>query len=275
VFQNDGSIIAKYRALAFNNIKGKIRISADVGVGSAAKPILMNNLQFATITFSPIAVTSTPSTIKVEYQAGGRNDSNLVLFENGITRSQDVLSTNGYLTFTTNASTTTPASAPDQTTDPTQLAYYQNTTATSATTGSQALNVNYQLQGRTSNEALVEVRYRKANSNIIRTFNAAGNANGTFSMKIDPGSYIFAVRTSGYKWKVTGTDASPVVVSPSTTGFNATTIFAGDFDDTNIVDDNDLKIYLSRYASFNKIMDLDDSGEINGLDYEMMRQNSK
>lgn len=152
----------------------------------------------------------------------------------------------------------------------------------SPTTGGnpQQVTLKYRLQGKTrpgiSNASPVVLKYRPVGSTTATTLTLQGNSSGEMVITIAPGSYVFLLDVPGYLARRIGTNSQPVVISPNNQllDLSTTLLLGGDFNDDGVVNEVDFTLlFLANYAKTHATVDLDASGQVNNLDFGIMRNN--
>lgn len=191
----------------------------------------------------------------------------------------------GVSTTPTATPTLIPTSVPSGSPTPTSLptpTFTPIPTSTPAPTNpqSQSMVLRYRMQGKTrsgvSNAASISLSIRSINSTALTTYNLAGNTNGETSFSILPGDYVLFLTIPGYLTKQFGTDSQPVTIVSGNTLLDLTgyPLLGGDFNQDGTVNEVDYTLYfLTSYASNNNLVDLDGSGQVNNLDFSILRNN--
>lgn len=299
--------LPSYPALTYSNSQGTISISANIGSGTSATPISGNALHIGTITFLAGAQT-TGTPVSFDFTPGSRNDSNIVA--GGTIATQDPVDILESVTNTTivisggptptpapPTPTPTPTRVPTVTPTPTPLPTGAPTptptriptptptsapspTPTPTPAPSQSVTLKLRFQGRmrqgADNRKSIILSYRPAGGGQLTRINTLTLSNGEVTITIAPGNYLFLVDTAAYLARRYGSDSTPVVITSSTNylDFSSSPLLGGDFNSDGIVNEVDHSAYfLPRFMSNDAIADLDGSGEVNNLDFAIMRSN--
>lgn len=292
VVQNPTSAFSSYPSLTFDNVAGTIILSANIGSGPTPPPVNSASEVIGTITFQPTSVSAS-ATVTFDYTSGALNDSNIVLYDPQSQQPADILSGVSNLTFVVQAqptgvptNTPTPTATPLPTSTPTTVP--PNATPTSIATATptptapnaQAVTLRYKLQGKTragvSNATAMVLKHRLANATLVTTLNLTGNDLGETIVSLVPGNYVFLIDVPGYLAKKVGTDSQPIAIisGNSLLDLSLTLILGGDFNDDGIINEVDYTLhFLTSYAKNVALVDLDGSGQVNNLDFAIMRNN--
>ena len=155
------------------------------------------------------------------------------------------------------------------------------TPSPTSTPGSpQTLTVRLSFEGRlrsgVSKRKIIGFFYRKAGETAVSTAIFTTNENGEGTVDLAPGSYVLLLDADGYLARRFGSDASPVVIPESNIilDLSASPLFGGDFNDDGEVNEVDYtQFFLPFFLGSTEFIDLDGSGEINNLDFAIMRAN--
>lgn len=300
--------------------QGTIQVSGSMSP-STGHGLSGNNLLFATVRFIPQATTTGTPVEFVFTTAGNRNDSNIILY----TQSTDILSSvsNGIYSIqvatatttpsttvttapTTAAPTSTPTRTPTPTTQgsvgggvptatPTQTPTLTMTpTPTRTPTPTQTptptvtptsvpkdISISIVLQGRTWQNApqdrIVKVSIQDASGKTVY-----GPIEGRIDVSkkiqitnaqittLPLGTYVIVVKPSGYLQQKIPIDMKAGINEIDRT---STPFLGGDLDGSGSINSLDYNILLQHFKSDTVLVDLDGSGQVNGLDYSIMLSN--
>ncbi len=293
VEQSTPSAFSSYAVKAYDNTAGTINIAANIGTSANPTPAIGNNLIFARITFQPLkTIASTP--INYQFSPNNPNDSNLVKFNAG-NNPVDILSqvnnqaitiiaaptatlapTNTPTPVPSNVPTPTPTNTPAPTAIPTAV---PTTGPTPVPTLSATLQVNFQGKGITSGIAKnlpVTIEIKKLSNNQTSEVQSQTNTNGQVSINVASGNYIFTVKAPGYLAKKFGTNTNPINITAQEQLINLTQspLLGGDFNQDGEINEIDYTLHvLPNFFKNYSLADLDRSGELNALDFAIMRDN--
>ena len=298
----NGNGFSSYPLNTYDNTAGTLSFSANIGSATSATPVNGNNIDIAKITFIPVAATSA-TTVSYNFTAGARNDSNIILkVTNPNQDPTDLLTTVTPLTIAINTgtaaptptptatSTPTPTIAPTTPPTPTRTATPTPTPTTppaatptatpTATPGAQNLTLTFGFQGKSragvSRATSLTFSYKKDNQAVPTNLILNTNSSGQASVSLTPGNYVFLVKSPGYLARRFGTSASPIVVHSGDTAidFSSTLLLGGDFNADGEVNEVDYtSLFLTTFGTANTLADLDGSGQVNNLDFAIMRAN--
>lgn len=310
VVQNSVSPFSSYPALEYNNTAGTIDISGNIGTGASASGVTGNGINVATVSFLPLSATSgTP--IAFNFVSGDRNDSNIVEFSTSGSESVDILSSVSSATIVVQnaTATTTPTATPVVTVTPTSTPQPPAGTSTPIVLPtptptitpsptpvptvtpsptpvpspivSQTMTITISAQGRNYTGAVripnIVLSYRKPSlSQITNIGTLTTNTSGQVITALVPGDYIFLADAPGFLKRRYGSDNSPVQITSGNLLLNlsALPLLGGDFNNDDIVNEVDYTLnFLPNFLTNNAVVDLDGSGEVNNLDYGIMRSN--
>ncbi len=284
--QGVGTPFSSYPELTYDNLTGKIYISANIGTAASVTPVSGANVQVASITGrTKIATTST--TLQYDFTPGNRNDSNLSLYldQPGQEPSDILAKVSGQELIAVNPASPTPG--PTSTPGPTATLTPSPTATPTATplptsTPVPAANVvlQFALQGKNRTDAnktaqldlTAQVVSSAQNIHQAVTTDASGQA----QLSLVPDNYVFLVKTPGYLARKIGSTASPVQVTGGVTPVNLTSspLLGGDFNADDEINSIDYTLkFLNALRSNDPVVDLDNSGVVNNLDFAIMRNN--
>lgn len=301
--------LPSYPAFTSNNTTRTVSISTNIGSGPNATPANGSNLKIATIRFNTLAVAS-GSLVNYDFTPGLRNDSNIV--QSGTSQTGDpvdILSavSNATIqigqagptatatpspvptatprptntptprpTVTPGGPTITPISTPTPTNTPTPTA-----TLTPTQPPAQTTLFNFLFQGRTRGgvslaKQLTLTFRNNATGATLSPITVTTSTGGGATVNINPGSYILLVDAPGYLARRFGSTTSAIVIVQNQGTLNLTTtpLLGGDLNDDGVVNEVDYTLrFLPNFLTANDTYDLDGSGQINNLDFGIMRSN--
>jgi hypothetical protein len=120
----------------------------------------------------------------------------------------------------------------------------------------------------------ITVMYKRPGETASTTLNLTTNTEGQTTLSLLPGNYLMLIKSPGRLAKRFGSQLNPVVISSTTTGldFSASPLIGGDLNNDGVVNEIDYtSLFLSSFRSHNATIDLDGSGEVNNLDFGIMR----
>lgn len=140
--------------------------------------------------------------------------------------------------------------------------------------------MSFDFQGKTrsgiSKALSLTVSYLKDNSGVPENLSLTTNSNGQATTPLLPGNYVFIVKAPGYLAKRMGTTANPITVTSSTTqlDFTSSLLLGGDLNEDGVVNEVDYTVkFLTAFGLSTPLADLDSSGQVNTLDFAIMRGN--
>lgn len=272
------------------NSAGEVIISANIGISDPAVPANGSNLKIAELTFTPIAATTSTQLSILYTGPEDRNDSNIVKYivDSQATDSEDILgSISGPINIAIN-NVTPPTATPTPTDAPTPTPTEIVTTPTPTPTNQPVdITTKLLLQGRVRTNANkqvdVEISYRPfGTTGTPTTININTQTNGDALFSLLPGNYEMLVKVPGYlakKFPTTGNGAITINTGLSSQVLDLTTfgpLLGGDFNDDGIVNEIDYTLnsgFFGKFLTNDAIVDLDGSGQVNNLDFGIMRAN--
>jgi len=293
VEQSSPSAFNSYAVKSFDNTAGTINIAANIGTSTSPTPAVGNNLIFAKITFQPLKIiASTP--IQYQFTPNNPNDSNLVKFNAG-NNPVDILAQVNNQTITiiaaptaTLAPTNTPTPVPSNVPTPTPTNKPAPTAVPSPTptiaptpvpTLSATIQVNFQGKGIASGIAKnlpITIEMKKLSNNQTTIIQSQTNTDGQSSINATSGNYIFTIKAPGYLAKKFGTTTTPINITTQGQLINLTQspLLGGDFNGDGEINEIDYILHvLPNFFKNYSLADLDRSGELNALDFAIMRDN--
>lgn len=276
---------------------GVVSISGNVGSGTTATPVNGSNLHVGTITFRPKSGSS-GSNVAYDFTPGARNDSNIV--KSGTSQTgdpQDILASVEGRTIVVQGATTAPTPTPTPTVAPTPTATpgpgqtatptpvqtptttpVATPTATATPIGSSPINFQLAFQGLTrtgvSKAKSIVLQRRLSSGTILPNITTTTDSLGKVTVSLADGNYIFMIDTPGYLARRHGSIASPVQINALTGTVTYPILLGGDFNDDGVVNEVDYTLnFLPNFLTSNSLVDLDGSGEVNNLDFGVMRSN--
>lgn len=295
VQQPNNPSFTQYQELTYNNTAGTISVSGSIG--STASPVNGSNIALATVTFKPLSTTANTS-VTFDFTPGNRNDSNIITAIASGEEPEDILASVSALSTEIVAgtgATPSPGVSPSPGASPgvTPSPGVSPSPAVSPTPGvtpspgtnpspspdvSTTLRVRFQGKSRPglnlSNTMTLSRRLASGSQNQVSTL--AINSLGEANTIITPGNYIMLVKVPGYLARRFGSTGSPLQVLSvaSTLDFTGTPLLGGDFNNDGEVNEIDYSAYfLPNFRNSNTLVDLDGSGEVNNLDFAIMRSN--
>ena len=301
VTKPDSPVFASYPALTYDNSAGTVSVSANVGTGSNSS-VNASDIVMATISFSTKTVSS-GNLITYDFAAGERNDSNIVLY--GTSQDADptdILSSiaDAFISIEAGTATTTPVptltptivpsptptvvgpTSIQPTLTPTQAPPSPTQTPLPSPTPPSAINqlFRFAFQGitrsGTDKTKQLSVTYKQIDGITYPQLTVTTGVNGEASISVIPGQYIFLVKAPGYLAKRIGSPINPVSVDFGTSilDFSSIPLLGGDFNSDGEVNEVDYTSqFLTNFRKPNSAIDLDGSGEVNNLDFAIMRAN--
>jgi hypothetical protein len=281
---------------------GSIAISANVGATGAP---LKGVLNVAKINFK--AKTSFSQTsVSFDFKPNGtdaekRNDCNVVLATSSATTDPvDILGSVGSLVVLPQTATATPTptatarptatptvrptptatarptatSTPTVAPTPTATARPTATATPTATPAPQTMHITIPFQGRlrasTHNNRTVSFRYREDSHNPGDWRDGSTDDQGVVDLDgLTPGDYLFLFKAPGY---LARKYSAKVIAGNVHLSFQEP-LLGGDFNNDNVVNTLDFSRFLGKYLTSDKDYDFDGSGEVNNLDFAVMRNN--
>jgi len=144
-----------------------------------------------------------------------------------------------------------------------------------------SLIVRLLFQGRTrvgvNKVRPVVVRYRNTSGGgLSNALNMYTNTSGEIQLAITPGNYLVLVKSPGYLARKFGDFISPLAVTSEQTLLDLTPspLLGGDFNEDGVINEVDYALkFLPNFLTDDSVVDLDASGEVNNLDFGIMRLN--
>ena len=140
--------------------------------------------------------------------------------------------------------------------------------------------MSFEFQGKTragvSKAMDLKISYIKDNAGVPTNLNLTSNAAGQVTTPLLPGNYVFLVKAPGYLAKRMGTTSAPVVITSTTTtlDFTSSILLGGDLHEDGVVNEVDYTLkFLTAFGLATPLSDLDSSGQVNTLDFAIMRGN--
>ena len=256
------------------------------------------NLLFATVRFTPLTI-SAGTRVEFQYTAfGDRNDSNIILYA----QSTDILASVSNGTYVVQSGQPTPTrtltpvpsptgqqtathtpiptggvGGPAPSATPTRIP----TVTLTPTSASKDISMTVVLQGRTWTDAPknreVKIRFLDT-AGVLKAgpidvvIDATGKIQIT-SAQLSPlalGAYDILVKPLGYLQQKIRVDLK---AGTNTIDRTATPFFGGDLDGSGSINSLDYNILLQQFKTATPLVDLDGSGQVNGLDYSIMLSN--
>lgn len=280
-----GNGFTSYPVNNINNALGVAKFSSNIGTAVNALAVSGSNVSVARLFFRPLAVSPATS-VNYDFLLGERNDSNVILkTSNAAQDPVDVLASVQHLSLTIEPQpsiepTVTPTTEPTPTTTVTPTGTPSPTVTVTPTPTPGNITVNFSFQGKTrtgvNRNLPISVSYIRDNSGVPSTINLTANNQGQATLSLYPGNYVFVVKPVGYLAKRFGSMASPIVITQgvSTLDFSNVIILGGDLNGDGVVNEVDYTVgFLTNFGLTNPTADLDSSGQVNTLDFAIMRSN--
>lgn len=298
VEKSAGTLFPSFPEMTFDNATGKIFVSANIGTSASPVPVSGAQVQIAKITGrTKIATTST--TLKYVFTLNDRNDSNLVQYIDQVgqepadilakVQGQELIAMNPASPTPTATNTPGPTSTPGPTNTPipsptltpSPTLVPSSTPTPTATTAPPAPNtIQFGLQGKNRTDADKSVELSVEAKSVIKNTTATAtvttNSTGQGQVSLVPDDYLLLVKAPGYLAKKIGTTASPVHLGGGTTAVDLSTtpLLGGDFNGDGEINEIDYTLnFLTSFRNANSVVDLDSSGNVNNLDFAIMRSN--
>jgi hypothetical protein len=110
----------------------------------------------------------------------------------------------------------------------------------------------------------------KDSQGLSKLLTLVSDSNGVITISVVPGNYTMLIKASGYLGRKFNLNVSNI---SNSFDFRATPVLGGDYNGDGVVNVVDFAQYLAAYKSVNTTIDLDKSGEVNGLDFGILRTN--
>jgi len=235
-----------------NNETGTIKLSANIGTG-ANPPEVKGRITLASI--KGIAKSAGTASLTYSYTPGERNDSNIIAQPISQEDPQDILTHVSAYTLTI----TEPIPAPTHS-YLFKLSFQGKTNSTVSKQFSH-LSLSYLTDGQVN-------LYTK---NSLNTNNV-----GHFLATLSPGQHFFLLKVPGYLARRLPASATPVTLldSDQTLDFTGTPLLGGDLNEDGEVNEIDYTLkFLPVFGKEDSLADFDGSGQVNNLDFAVMRVN--
>ncbi len=279
-----GNGFTSYPSTRFNNNKGEILLSANIGTGSTT-PVSGSSINVATVTFgiiSPITNTS----ISYDFTLGNRNDSNIVPATERGKGVTDILGSVTPLQITTVAASPSPSPSlspspsPSQSPSPSPSPSLSPSPSPSPSPTTVDLSLTLSLQGKILTDLLslppITLTYVSTNFPSPQTKSLTLDSTGNVELVLAPDNYIFLLKSPSYLKRRYGSTDTPIIITgPSAIiDFTADPLLGGDFNDDGLINEIDYTLkFVPAFASTDPLIDLDGSGQVNNLDFAIMRSN--
>jgi hypothetical protein len=104
------------------------------------------------------------------------------------------------------------------------------------------------------------------------------DSSGKVTTQLLPGNYVFLVKTSGYLARRFASSTAPITIGVTTSSIDFTNnpLLGGDLNNDGIINEIDYttKFFAPTiFGTANALADLDSSGQVNNLDFSIMRGN--
>lgn len=266
----------------YSNTAGTITVSGNIGSGANANPVNGTNIPLATVRLTPLAAGQ--SALEYIFTPGDRNDSNVVAATTNPQQDPvDILAAVHNLTVDTGGSASpvpspsaSPVPSPSLTPSPTPG------TTPSPSPIPEDITVRLLFQGRArpgvNNAKPLTLTYKylsQAGSNPV-TRNLTTSANGEATLSLLPGNYLFLIKGQGYLARRYGSTAQPLVINAGDQFLDLTgyPLLGGDFNNDGEINEIDYVTYfMPKFNTADAATDLDGSGNVNNLDFGVMRPN--
>lgn len=261
-----GSIFTIYPRAVIDPTLGIIELTGQIAAADNTQPFSGQNLTMGTITFEPLAGSlSTPVTFEFS-GIGDRNDSNISEFGQG----NDVLTSVTNASFTITGIQTTPTVGPSLAPIPTATSV-PTATPTPTTTAPISLKIKLTLQGRTWTGAPLSrgasLKVLGTGIDIKTSTNAFGELLTDLLSLILPGPYDLLIKPDGYLQKKFNVD---LITGTNTLDLSGTTLLAGDVDNSGKINSLDYNMLMIYFKTNDSLTDLDGSGQVNSLDFSLL-----
>ncbi len=270
----------------FQNNIGEINVSSNIGTGTT-QAISGSAIPVATITFEVLApITST--SLVYDFTLGNRNDSNVIPeYTDKSKKVVDILGTVTPLVITTVAEPSpsiSPAPSPSPSTEPSPSPSIapspEPSVSPTPTPVPQSVTLLISLQGKEISELptppSLTLSYVSQLSTQLTTVALTIASNSTTTLDLLPSDYVFLLKSPSYLKRRYGGLTTPITISAQSAqiDFSGSPLLGGDFNNDGIINEIDYAThFLAAFASTNPDIDLDGSGQVNNLDFAIMRSN--
>lgn len=269
-----GNGFSSYPLSNIDNTAGVAKFSANIGSAVNAAAVNGNNVSIAKLIFTPLVATTSVDLV-YEFAAGNRNDSNII-FKNASASQDpiDILTTVTPLSIVANlpivSPSPSPSASPSLNPSPSPDPTASNVTFTFSFQGKTRAGVNRGIP--------ITFSYKTVGQVTPTTRNLTTNAEGQVIVSLLPGNYSFLVRARGYLARRFASSTAPISIGPGITAIDFTNspMLGGDLNEDGVVNEVDytLKfIHPTIFGSADFWADLDNSGQVNTLDFGIMRSN--
>lgn len=275
-----------YPTKVFDNNAGTAYVAGNIGAGASTAAVNGNNISLASVTFKPLVAGD--ATISYIFTAGDRNDSNLV--KKLTDQSQDpidILTAADSITINTQAQSSPalspspkPIASPSPSPAASLLPNASPIPAVSPSPNPQALNIKLNLQGRNRTGVnlakSLTLDVLKNNQTAPVRHNLATTSAGEIAINLTPDNYIFLVKIPGYLSRRFGSTTNKIYLEANDNflDLSATPILGGDFNNDGEINEVDYTSqFLLKFGNPDPVVDLDGSGQVNNLDFAIMRVN--
>lgn len=123
---------------------------------------------------------------------------------------------------------------------------------------------------------VLNISYQTVGGPVIgpESFNVNANGQGLFSFM--PGNYIMLIKAPGYLARLFGSSTNPLIINTtiSTLDLTLNPLLGGDFNGDGVINEVDYSSkFLPAFLENDSLVDLDGSGQVNNLDFGIMRSN--
>ncbi len=275
-----------------DNSNGVIELSANIGSSTSGTPVNGSGVVVGTIMFNPLpnsSVEALRTQLTYNFSPGSRNDSNVVL-SGTTTDPVDILESvestdievlfGGTPTPIAPTATPTPTATPGSGVTPTPLPVTPTPVLTPTPVSAVSVTLQLGFQGVTrpgvDRTKSITLSRKSTDGTIYPVVNTSTKSSGATQVFMETGNYILLVKAPGYLAKKFGSSSSPINVGFGilTLNFADSPLLGGDFNGDGVVNDIDYTLHLlTSFGTANTVVDLDGSGEVNNLDYGVMRTN--
>lgn len=268
-----GSIFTSYPRAVIDPTLGTIELTGQIAAVDNPQPFSGQDLIMGTITFEPLQANS-QTNVTFEFNGiGDRNDSNISEFGQG----NDVLTSVTNAAFIIDSTQPTPTTGPTNTPTPTggvpTITPTPTTipTATPTSTVPISLKVKLTLQGRNWTGAplnrAVTLKVLGTGVDVKTSTNAFGELLLDLLSLILPGQYDLLIKPDGYLQKKFSVD---LLSGTNTLDLSGVTLIAGDVDNSGKINGLDYNDLMVNFKKSDSLTDLDGSGQVNSLDFSFI-----
>jgi hypothetical protein len=290
-----GNGFSSYPLSTIDNTAGVAKFSANIGSSATAAAVNGSNINIAKLTFTPLASTASVN-LTYDFTAGNRNDSNVIFKNSSATQDPlDILTSVSPLSVVTNvASSPSPAASPSVAPSPSASPSVAPSPSASPSpvvspspspsAAPTAVNISFSFsfQGKTRAEAAknmaITFSYKKDGQTTPTVLNLTTDTTGKVITPLLPGNYVFLVKSSGYLARRFASAAAPITIGVNTSSIDFTNspLLGGDLNGDKTVNEVDYTLKFlppNIFGTADLLADLDSSGQVNNLDFGIMRGN--